>query len=200
MNKIARFIQNYLIFGLPFVIACMVWETIQPEIQFGRSNSFITKALWEAFSWNLMLWFASLILFLIILIMIPNIREKTLKRLANLKERDEREEYITGKASRVAYISTLSLMVFFLFLSIFTLNISRVPKDNSMGNHRYSVHINLGFSLLNKHRIEKNIKEQVVFDSSDISLSNSATIFILLFWQLLAFNIASRKEQIKDMR
>lgn len=198
MNKITRFIQNYLIFGLPFVIACMVWETIQPEIQFG-STSFIINALWEAFSWNLMLWFVFLILFLIILIIMPNIREKTLKRLANLKERDEREEYITGKAARVAYISTLSLMIFFLFFSIFHLNISKVSKDNSLSNHRYSVHINLGFSLLNKHKIEKNNEEQVVFDSSDISLSNSATIFILLCWQLLIFNLASRKEQIKDM-
>jgi hypothetical protein len=199
MNKIARYIQNYLIFGLPFVIACMVWETIQPEIQFGRSTSFITKVLWEAFSWNLMLWFVFLILFLIILIIMPSIREKTLKRLANLKERDEREEYITGKASRVAYISTLSLMIFFLFFSIFHLDISKIPKDNSIDNHPYSVHINLGFSLLNKHKIEQNGEEQVIFDSSDISLSNSATIFILLCWQLLAFNLASRKEQIKDM-
>lgn len=199
MNKIARFIQNYLIFGLPFVIACMVWETIQPEIQFGKSASFITKALWEAFSWNLMLWFTTLILFLIILIATPNVREKTLKRLANLKERDEREEYITGKASRVAYISTLSLMIFFLFLSMFTLNISKVPKDNSIGDYQYSVHIHLGFSLLDKQNIEKNSEEQVVFDSNDISLSSSAIIFILLCWQLLAFNRASRKEQIKDM-
>src|SRR3990167_10072027 len=110
MNKVSRFIQNYLIFGFPFVLACMIWETIQPDIQFERSTSLITKALWEILSWNLMLWFGFLILFLIFVVIIPSIRERTLRRLANLQERDEREEYISGKASRVAYISTLSLM------------------------------------------------------------------------------------------
>lgn len=62
----------------------MIWETIQPEIQFGKSNSLITKALWEPFSWNLILLFSSLILFLITLVKMPNIRKKTLKRLGDV--------------------------------------------------------------------------------------------------------------------
>ena len=115
MNKIIRYIQNYLICALPFVIGCMVWETIQPDIQFGKSSSIIAKVLWELLSWNLMLWFAFLVLFLISLVAISSVREKTLRRLANLHERDEREQYITGKAARAAYISTLSFLILFLF-------------------------------------------------------------------------------------
>jgi len=204
VNKIARFIHNYLLIGLPFVITCMIWETIEPEIEFGNNAAFLTKILWELLSYNLMLWFVTLILFLICLVMIPDIREKTLRRLANLRERDEREQYITGIASRAAYISTLSMMILFLFFSMFSLRITTIPNNQTMSDrHHLRAGIGLHFSLLNKDRAEvvgsKNPEGKVIFDSSDISLSTSATMLLLLGWQLLAFNYAARKEQIKDM-
>ncbi len=99
-------------------------------------NSVIAKILWEILSWNLMLWFLILILFLILLVAFPTVREKTLKRLANLKDSDEREECITGKASKTAYISTLSLMMLFLLFSIFTLNVHRVAEEQAIHGKR----------------------------------------------------------------
>lgn len=199
MNKVIRFIQNYLILGLPFVVVCMVWETIYPEIEFVESSSMFTKFLWETLACNLMLWFIVLILFLFSLVVLPSIREKTLRRLANLKERDEREQYITGKASRAAYIATLSLMLFFLFFSMFTLNIYSVPKEQAIAGHRHRATINFGFSLHNNFAIKKIPEEKILFDSKDISLSNPAMILILLSWQLLVFNFTARKEQYKDI-
>lgn len=126
MNKLIRFIQNYLIIALPFVIACMIWSTVSPEEQFLAEASTLTTMIWNALSINLMGWFAILVLFLTLSVIAPSIREKTLRRLANLKERDEREQYITGQASRAAYISTLSLTLFFLFFSIFSLKSKRL--------------------------------------------------------------------------
>lgn len=198
MNKIVRFIQNYLIIALPFVIACMVWETINPKITYEITISIFTKILWNVLSFNLVLWFVVLILFLVSLVTIPNIREKTLRRLANLKERDEREQYITGKAARASYISMLSFMLFLLFFSMFSVNVSRLSENQAPPGHRLTVSINLGFSLLNKSTIESTTKEKIIFDSKNIFPSNSAVILILLCWQLLAFNIAARKEQIKN--
>lgn len=199
MNKIIRLMQNYLIVGLPFVIACMIWETIYPQIQFVTRASIVTSTLWLIFSLNLMLWFLVLIMFLIILVVVPSIREKTLRRLANLKERDEREQYITGKASRTAYIATLSLMLFFLFFSVFTVNISRIPKDTAIDGHHLSVGIGLHFNLLDQSDIKKDANANLLFDSRNISLSNSAIIFILIGWQLLVFNVSARKERLKGM-
>src|SRR5262245_19232233 len=109
MNKTMRILQNYLIYALPLVITCMIWSTFNQK---SKSNFFLVRGLWEILSWNLMAWFAILIVFLALLVIFPAVRERTLKRLANLKERDEREQYITGKASRSAYIATLSLLIF----------------------------------------------------------------------------------------
>ncbi|OAI46484.1 hypothetical protein AYO45_01705 [Gammaproteobacteria bacterium SCGC AG-212-F23] len=198
MNKIIRFIQSYLVLGLPLVIIRMVLETVHPAMQIEDSTFSVTKALWNILDWNIMLWFFSLVLFLISMVIIPNMREKALRRLANLKERDEREEYITGKASRAAYISTLSLMIFFLFFSLISINISKVQKPN-IANHRYTMHLGLGFSFFNQQEIVKNHDEEVIFDSKDMSLSSSVIIFMLLSWQLIVFNFISRRELTKDI-
>lgn len=198
MNKLLRFIHIYLLVGLPFVIACIVWETIQPENEILKNATNLTKILWNTLSWNLMFWFASLVLLLIVLVTVPQAREKTLKHLANLKERDEREEYITGKASRAAYIATLSLIVFFLFFSVFSLNVDRISQDLGTKSHLI-VNINMRFKLLDQPRVENTEKDVTLFSSKNFSLSTSAILLIILIWQLFVFNITARKEQKKGL-
>lgn len=200
MNKITRITQTYLIYALPFVLVCMAWGTIGLEKEILANASFFTKAIWEVLSWNLMLWFAVLIIFLVLLVASREAREKTLKRLANLKERDEREQYITGKASRTAYISTLSLLVFFLFFSIFSLNIHRLPESEAINGKTGTVAIGLQFNLLDKPRVETNqTTGQVIFESKDIPLSKTAILLVLILWQLAAFNLTARKEHLRDL-
>ncbi|MEO8402415.1 MAG: hypothetical protein ABI597_11600 [Gammaproteobacteria bacterium] len=198
MNRIIRLIQNYLIIGLPFVIICMVWSTLQPESGNLQNASYITQKIWAALGINIMLWFSTLIVYLFILVIAPKVREKTLRRLANLQERDEREQYITGKAARTAYISTMSLMIFFLFFSIFSLRVMETPKS-ATNKHKMSVSIGLQFSLLDETPVETSPEGKTLFVSKDIPLSKSAIILILLSWQLLSFNLAARKEQLKGM-
>lgn len=195
MNKVIRFIQSYLVIGLPFVVVCAAWETVHPSISTGLFDSFLEKTLWQVLSINLMIWFITVITFLIILVIVPAIREKTLRRLANLKERDEREEYITGKASRATYISTLSIMIFFLFFSMFSVSVTKLPEDQAVAGHRTTVSIGMGFSLLTKSNEEKVSQGKVLFDSKNISLSSTSILLVIIMWQLLSFNLVARKQQ-----
>lgn len=194
MTKLIRWVQSYLIFALPFVLICMAWGTLHSEKEILTDPSFATKWAWEILSWNLMIWFATLIMFLVLLVAVPDAREKTLKRLANLKERDEREQLITGRASRTAYVSTLSLMIFLLFFSIFSLKIYRVPESEATNGKTGTAEIGLGFSLLDSPRIETNSDNKIIFETKDIPLSKTGIILILILWQLAAFNYTARKE------
>jgi hypothetical protein len=178
----------------------MTWATVRSESEILKDASFLVKASWELLSWNLMLWFTSLIIFLILLVVHPETREKTLKRLANLKERDEREQYITGRASRSAYVATLSLLILLLFLSIFSLNIHRVPENEAINGKRGTVTIGLNFSLMDRERIENDSSRVVLFESRDIPLSKTAIILILIIWQLGVFGYAARKENLITLK
>jgi hypothetical protein len=170
VHKAIRFIQTYLVVSIPFVAAAMIWGTFQTQEQALASGALLNKVLWEVLSWNLMIWFAVLVLFLVVLVVQPSARENTLKRLANLKERDEREEWITGRASRAAYLASLSLLILALFFSVFSFDISRS-----------AVSIGLHFSF---------------FEATGIALSKAGLVLVLLVWQLLTFNLAARREHL----
>jgi hypothetical protein len=198
MSKYFRFIQNYLLYALPFVLVCAAWGTIQTQSEILNSASIISRAAWEMLSLNLMLWFFVLILFLVLLVAVPGARDKTLKRLANLKDRDEREEFITGKASRTAYVSTLSLLILLLFFSIFTLNIYRVPESEAINGKRGTVSISTNFSLWDKSHDETLSTKETLFEYKGMPLSKSAILLGLILWQLAIFNFTARKENALD--
>lgn len=188
MNKLIRALQTYLLVAAPFVVACMLAGTIAPHWRSGLA--------WELLSWNLMLWFLLLIVFLVLLVAIPAARERTLLRLANLRERDEREEFITGRAARATYMSTLSLMIFFLFFSVFTFDVKRKPPAQVVDGKEHVMSIGLRFDLWDESRKTAGAEDGVLFESRDLPLSKSAIILIFLAWQLASFNLAARRQRL----
>lgn len=185
MTKFTRIIQNYLIYSLPFVIGIVIWAEIIPTIQDHQTNT-VSKLFWEALSWNMMLWVASLIVYVVMLVLFSDVREKTLKRIANIKERDELEQMVTGKAARSTYLSTLSLMICLFFFSSLSINYEKLPEG---GEKTGKISIGASFSLLDNQTTET--KKPI------IPLSTSAIILILMGCHLVAFNWNARKEHSK---
>ena len=193
MQKFIRGVQTYLLFAVPLVVLIMIWGTIQPESEVVK-NSFFVKFLWEALAWHLMFWFSVLILFLISLVVLPKTREHTLLRLANIKDRDEREEFVTGKAAKSAYISGLSLLLLLLFFSMFQLQITRLPAEQAINGKTGILNLGMHFSLIDDPKIETSSSGKVLFETKDIPLSKSGILLILLAGQILAFHLRAKKE------
>ncbi|MBK9322702.1 MAG: hypothetical protein IPM97_07110 [Bdellovibrionaceae bacterium] len=193
MNRVNRWLQNYLVFSLPFVVVCASWGSIQSDREILVSGSFLAKAAWEVLSWNLMIWFLLLIVFLILMVFVPSTREMVTRRIANIKERDEREIYITGQASRVAFTSTLSILIFLFFISIFTFNVSKIPPEEVVNNRAKSLSIGFNFKLTDDPKIEKDQAGQVLLESKNIPLSKSAILLLLIVWQISMFGFSARR-------
>lgn len=198
MNKFVRMIQSYLLFALPFVLICMIWGTFSSEAEILRHSTMLTKISWEILSWNLMFWFTALILFLVLLVLVPEARDRTLKRLANLQERDEREQFLTGQASRAAYISTFSLMILLLFISVFSLSVYRAPENEAVEGKRGKVYVGLNFSLLDEPKVHVSSEQQILFETKDIPLSKSAILLLLIVWQLSTFYVTARRNSLVE--
>lgn len=198
MNKSFRYLQNYLLFGLPFVLACMLWSSLRVEANIVSGKSDLVRALWEVLSWNLMLWFLALITFFVLLVVKSDFRDLTLKRIANIKDRDEREDLITGKASKHAYVSTLSILILLLFSSIFTIDIRRLPSEQSINGKTGTLSIGFHFEFFDQPKIEQDKEGQVLFESKDLPLTKSAILLCVLIWQIAAYNINVRRELTRD--
>ncbi len=190
MKKTIRLIQSYLIFALPFVVAVSLWSSYGSP---ASDASLLLRGLWEVASWNLILWFAVLILFLVFLVVYRPAREQTLRRIANLKERDEREEYLTGQAAKSSYVSTLSCLILLLFLSIFSVKLTRVPENMAINGNRRTLMIKVDSELLDRPRTEANAAYETLVDIRGIPLSKAGLLLIVLLWQLLSFNLSMRK-------
>lgn len=192
MNKLIRYLQNYLIYGMLPVVGLIIWSIFMKH-NIAESN-LLVRIMHEILSYNMMIWFAALILWMIGMVVVPEIREKSLRRLANLQERDEREEYITGKAARSSYVATLSLTLFFLFFSMFNFHYSKL-EQTSPDKPGHSIGIGFGYRLFAETVTDKQTVKGVspIFDSTSYALSGSTLLLILLGWQLLFFNLSARK-------
>jgi len=192
MNKLFRIVRYYLLFGFPFVIAFIFFAYLN-----NHDSHVWQSTLRSILSVNLMLWISFLFIFLVMLVFMPMAREKTLRHLANLKERDEREQYITGKAARVSYIASLSLMILLFFISIVDVQYRPIIENQGIPNKpQRAVEISVGFRLFDPVFTSNQVKSQSGFTTENSKLSTSAVILILMCWQLFIFNLAAKREQI----
>lgn len=189
MKSLIRIVQTYLLCGLPLVLICMAWGSLHDESEIVSTPSLPVRLAWEILSWNLMAWFAILIFFLLALVFSGDARENTLTRLARIRERDEREEFITGRASRAAYVSGLALLIALLFFSMFSLHIVR-----PVGGERGSLSLSMGFSLWDKPTETVDAAGGTLLEVRQLPLSKAAILLTLLIWQIGAFALSARRE------
>ena len=132
---------------------------------------------------------------MILLVFRKDTQELTIKRLAGIKERDEREEIITGHAARRSFVSTTSFLIFLFFLSSMQVNIARNP-DQAVDGKKSSLTLGLKFSPTDEPRTVSEDGKNI-YEHRDIPLSKSAILLIVLVWQVSSFRIRVRRD-LKD--
>jgi len=195
MIRLSKFIQNYLLWAFPFVAVCATWGTLVGKEPTQDPNlSGFMAFMWEVLSYNLMFWFAMLMFFFLLLVIHSGVREQTLKRISNIKDRDEREEQITGRASKRAYISTFAFLIMLLFLSVFDVKISQIPTEEQVAGKTRTLSIGMGFEIFDKPEIKSSADGHVIFEAKDIPLSKSSIILLVLGWLIVSYNLNVRRE------
>jgi len=193
MKTLNKLIQKYLLYVSPVVLLTIVWGTHQSDAEIRKSGSLALRMLWEVMSWSLMLWFLLLFIFVVLLVFRKDTQESTIKYLAGIKERDEREEVIMGAAARRSFSATAGLLIGLLFLSCFTLNIAKLPPGQAIDGKKSS--LSIGFQFGNPIVQETVVKDGgVVFEHHDLPLSKSAIILLVLLWHLATFRLKARRE------
>ena len=192
MNKINFYIQKYLIWAFPVVVIMVIWGLFQTELDIRQQGSFALKAVWEVMSWALIIWFLCLFTFMVLLVLRKDTQEATIKHLAGIKERDEREQMVMGFAARRSFVATTALLIFLFFLSCFTLNVARLT-DKTVDVKKTSLAIGFSFSGTDKKTTPSD-NEKVMFEHHDIPLSKSAILLIVLVWQISIFRFKARQE------
>lgn len=148
--------------------------------------------------YQFVIWIMVSLLFSITMFFSKNNREIFIRRLSGLsglKERDEREVQIIGKALRTSYLSTITILLFLLFVSLFYVQYHTKSDDNpERGKYPSALFINTGFPFLDsKAFVTQKEGYDVFLEFDSLPLSKSGLILILLVWQIVSFRIVSRR-------
>ncbi len=193
MLKFNRYIAQYLLYALPAVVVCIVWTSFQSQSEILAMENAVLSFIWNVLSWNLILWFALLIYFLFALVFSRRFRELLLKRLACVRERDEREEQITGWASKAAFLSTLALLILLLFASVIDIRVTRLPAGQEIDGKSRTLSIGLGFQALDLSGREVAGEDGTIFSIHDLPLSKEGIVLAIILWQLGSYHYFARR-------
>lgn len=142
-----------------------------------------------------MIWFACLITALVLLLFRTSSGDALLKRLANLKERDERESLITGIAAKLSFIATLALLIFLIGMTSITFEVRNLElHEISADGHKRTISIGTDFALLDRPKAENQEAYASMISKSGIPISKIGILVLVLAWQVITFALRARRE------
>ena len=205
-KKIAEIFRKIVI-GYVFYtsVLTLIAFIIIPEPQPGSTdeimnyvfNVILSSPLYSAALVQIIIWNLTSLILSISMFFFRNTREIVLKKLSGIKERDEREVQIVGKALRASYLGTMTILLFILFMSLIKVEVYIKPINNAepdKPHHSMTINAGIGNEIINpKAIITKKKGYTSYFLYGDIPFSSSGLILILLIWQIISFRIVSRR-------
>ncbi len=144
----------------------------------------------------LALWMMLSVLLSLRLIVSGPFRDRVIARITFIRERDEREAILTGKATKTAFLTSFAFLVLLFCLSCFQVSIYRVPQEKAVDGKTGIVSLGFGFSLLEhgrQDRPEDTIERINIFSYRGLPVSNATIILMLIVWQIISYNYSMRR-------
>jgi hypothetical protein len=193
VNKFIIWLERYIFGGFFFVLGAWFWSESETEKQIFENGSTLKILAWQILSYQAILWFASLIFFVVLVTFFKTAKEQITRQLAGIKERDERESYIVGKAALNSMVSTISVGILILFITMFSLSIKNLRPEDRYEDKKKNFSLALAYKVFDEQSSEISPTGEIIFQRKDLPLSKSSIVLILLIWQVGAFRFYARR-------
>jgi hypothetical protein len=123
-------------------------------------------------------------------------RDQVIARITFMRERDEREALLTGKATRTTFLTSLAILIFLFCLSCFQVSIYRIPPEKAIDGKTGVISLGLGFSLLENTKQDRTrdiTEKRDIFSYTGLPVSSTTVILILIGWQIISYNYLMRR-------
>lgn len=137
------------------------------------------------------------------LIISRSFRDQVIGKITLMRERDEREAILTGKATKAAFLTSLAFLMLLFCLSCFHVSIYRVPFEKAVDGKTGIISLGLGFNLLEHYkqdRPEDAIQGNDIFSYRGLPVSSATIILMLIAWQTISYNYSMRQLMKNDHR
>jgi len=195
MRKLDSLLLRVFLYGLPIVIAFAVFVYPYDLETSDRAGGYI-KALYNFGGFVFGAWMILSIYLSVRLIVSGLFREKVLAKITFIKERDEREEILTGKAAKSTMLTSLAILLFLLCLSCFQVSVYSERPEKAIDGKTTIVSLNVNFNALQSNQqgeLEELLQKENMVSYSGLPVSSSAVILGLIIWQIISYNFSMRR-------
>lgn len=142
------------------------------------------------------MWMA-LSLYLCVRLMVSGLfRDQVIAKITFIRERDEREAILTGKATKTTFLTTLALLILLFCLSCFQVSVYRVPMENAVDGKTGIVSLGVGLNFIEHGKQAQPadaIPRKDIFSYQGLPISSTTVVIMLIFWQIVSYNYSMRR-------
>lgn len=195
MKKFDSVLLRIFLYGLPLIILLAIFSYSYNFEAIDSSGNYI-KLIYNFAGIMFGSWMLLSIYLGVRLVFSGTFREKVLTRLTFIKERDEREVTLTGKAAKTTMLTTIAILIFLFCLSCFQISVYSIPPEQALDGKNRVISLGLNFEFLEslpKDESSEVMQQQNILAYTGLPVSSSALILGLIIWQILAYNYSMRR-------
>jgi hypothetical protein len=195
MKKVDSMLLKMFLYGLPFVIVFAIFAYLFSEGMIHRDVNYLVL-LNNIAGIMIALWMALSLYLSVRLLASGTFRDHVITRMTFMKEHDEREALLTGKATKATFLTTLAILIFLFCLSCFQVSVYRMPPEKAVNGKTGMLSLGLGFSLLEQDKresLKEAIQNEHIFSYRGLPISSETIILLLIIWQIASYNYSMRR-------
>lgn len=195
MKRFDTVVLKVFLYGLPVGVLLAVFGYCYSQGLLDRNNSFV--GLVNALSGLFIAAWMVISLYLCFRLMVSEaLRDQVISRITFMRERDEREAILTGRATRTTFLITLAMLIFLFFLSCIQVSVYRVPPAQAVDGKTGMINLGIGFYLLEqdgKIRSSDVLQRDNLFVYKGLPISSEALLLLLIALQIGSYNDSMRR-------
>ena len=195
MKRLDSMLLKSFLYGLPAVIVFAAFSYSYSLGVINHANVYLNFL--NSFAGLVFALWMTLSLYLSVRLMVSEpFRDQVLARLTFIRERDEREAILTGKATRTTFLTSLAILIFLFCLSCIQVSIYRLPPERAVDGKTGIISLGLGFNLLDHSKQDRprdTIEKKDIFSYTGLPVSSTTVILMLIVWQIISYNYSMRR-------
>jgi len=195
MKRFDSIMLKVFLFGFPLFIVLAVFAYFYSESVFDPGLGYV-RIINNFAGLIITVWMALLLYLSVRLMISEQFRDQVIVKITFMRERDEREEFLTGKATRATFSTSLAILIFLFCLACFQISIYKLPPDKAVNGKTGMITLGMGFSLLESDRQEQHadtIQKEYIFDYRGLPVSSATIILLIIIWQVGYYNYSMRR-------
>jgi hypothetical protein len=195
MKKWESILLKGFLYGLPILVVYAVFSYSIDWKNVPQSDNFL-RTLYDLGGLILGVWMILAVSLSLRLIFSGTFREATLAKLTLIKERDERESFLTGKAAKSTMLASIAILIFLFCLSCFQVYYYTLPPEQVVEGKTKAISLGMRLDLFADEAgkaADAAAGGKSLWLYSGLPFSSSSIILGLIIWQIGFYHFSIKR-------